>query len=424
MKLLLFALLTFILSLTIIFSLAISFSANTIENPELSHENLIKLKNKLSANNPFKTQRTELKRISLDEKMVNEGVRLVLSNYSHFPISIKLNDGYAQVTTSPALSVLSINLYVNIRFNASVKNNMITFTKINIGALPIPSFIYNLTYPYIKHTLRKNYPEYDRLFSNIHQISLVEEKISIVYQWDRRFSQHAQQVGKNLLITKNEQNLIAIYYRQLSKNPHILFRKKASLHKIIQPLFSFTKTRVGKGNDPVNENRAAILTLGIFASGIRINHLIKLKKNQHFRHLHYGRITLSGRGDLMRHFLISAALTVTTNKTLAEAIGLSKELNDANEGSGFSFADLLADKAGVAFANMATNVDTANLFLTRIAAQSLSSSSFMPPHGDLPESITGLEFKRIYIDINTKKYQYIEDEISRRVNQLPLLSRI
>ena len=59
------------------------------------------------------------------------------------------------------------------------------------------------------------------------------------------------------------------------------------------------------------------------------------------------RVLLGGRDDLARHFSISAALAATMDTPLADAVGLYKELEDARPGgSGFSFVDLAADRAG------------------------------------------------------------------------------
>ena len=66
--------------------------------------------------------------------------------------------------------------------------------------------------------------------------------------------------------------------------------------------------------------------------------------------------TLRGRLDSLQHFAVSAAITAALGKEAAWAIGLEKESTDAaakdrGRGSGFSFADLAADRAGIAFAS-------------------------------------------------------------------------
>jgi hypothetical protein len=66
--------------------------------------------------------------------------------------------------------------------------------------------------------------------------------------------------------------------------------------------------------------------------------------------------SLRGREDWGRHYLLSAALSVLKNPLVSDAAGLIKEELDAlSQGSGFSFGDLAADRAGVRFAQAATH---------------------------------------------------------------------
>ncbi len=61
-------------------------------------------------------------------------------------------------------------------------------------------------------------------------------------------------------------------------------------------------------------------------------------------------LTLSGRRDLARHYVISATLASQAGDTLAGQLGYFKELSDAdNRSTGFSASDLLANQGGILF---------------------------------------------------------------------------
>jgi len=193
------------------------------------------------------------------------------------------------------------------------------------------------------------------------------------------------------------------------------------LQEIIQPIFSLAKKRTEAGANPIKENEAAILALGIMASGIRVNHLLGDQKSPRLRKAVLFRLTLLNRRDLMQHFLISAALTVSTNTALSDSIGLSKELDDSKGRSGFSFADLLADRAGTKLAQMVSlNNLSAIKFQQRLSRKTLKELDFMPPHDKLPESISELEFKNRYIDIQHERYLFVEQELRRRIGERSL----
>ena len=50
--------------------------------------------------------------------------------------------------------------------------------------------------------------------------------------------------------------------------------------------------------------------------------------------------------DLAQHFIVSAVIAAAGGTPIAAAAGVYKELNDARDGSGFSFSDIAADRAG------------------------------------------------------------------------------
>ena len=112
---------------------------------------------------------------------------------------------------------------------------------------------------------------------------------------------------------------------------------------------------------PVLENRAALLALGILLGHSRLEQLVGqvMDERNWRRGAPLARTTLRGRHDWTKHFFVSAALTVLSAQAPSDAIGLFKEELDAGRGSGFSFGDLMADRAGTTFALLATRDDAA-----------------------------------------------------------------
>jgi uncharacterized protein YfiM (DUF2279 family) len=76
---------------------------------------------------------------------------------------------------------------------------------------------------------------------------------------------------------------------------------------------------------------------------------------------------LAGRADLASHWALSAALSVSLGTDIGRAMGEWKELSDSRPGgSGFSFVDLAADRAGLAFARRATDPATSATTANRL----------------------------------------------------------
>ncbi|MHC4400238.1 MAG: hypothetical protein ACYTG0_11225, partial [Planctomycetota bacterium] len=96
--------------------------------------------------------------------------------------------------------------------------------------------------------------------------------------------------------------------------------------------------------------------------------------------------------------------------------GLFKEELDAGEGgSGFSFSDLLADRAGTMFALAATRDErSARGVQARLAAGPEIDDVF-PPAADLPEGIPDGELQTQYGGVGGEKYKEVLREMQRRL---------
>jgi uncharacterized protein YfiM (DUF2279 family) len=128
------------------------------------------------------------------------------------------------------------------------------------------------------------------------------------------------------------------------------------------------------------------------------------------------------RIDLAKHFIGSAALTASANGQIAQAIGEEKELRDAREGSGFSFIDLAADKAGTYFGEMATSSPENARRMQKAMAAINDYRDFMPDPRDLPENMDLAEFERRFESVNSPAYQKIIELIDRRIAAAPIYS--
>ena len=129
-------------------------------------------------------------------------------------------------------------------------------------------------------------------------------------------------------------------------------------------------------------------------------------------------LSLNGRRDLAEHFVISAALTVNAGSRLTNAIGLIKEEEDADKGSGFSFTDLAANRAGVKLGELATGGGAARVQQRLAAAR--SDNDLLPDFHDLPEFMSQAEFDRRFGPIGSPRYQKVIDRIDARLDAHPL----
>ncbi len=166
------------------------------------------------------------------------------------------------------------------------------------------------------------------------------------------------------------------------------------------------------------ENRAAILALGIVLGHPRlarsVGERLDDERSRAALELMAG-TSLRGRADWARHFAVSGALTVLSAASPSDAAGLLKEELDADGGSGFSFGDLLADRAGTTFADTATRDDAAAARMQQRLAAGFRVDDFFPPAADLPEGIPDAELQSRYGGVGGSLYRQQTDELERRL---------
>jgi hypothetical protein len=129
-------------------------------------------------------------------------------------------------------------------------------------------------------------------------------------------------------------------------------------------------------------------------------------------------VTLRQRQDFALHFLISAVIAAEAGTPLADAVGLWKEMADARRGgSGFSFNDLAADRAGTRFGELAVR-DPSRL-QSRVAT-GLDDADLLPEVSDLPEHLPEFEFAARYGGVSGAGYRRLLADIESRIDALPL----
>lgn len=173
------------------------------------------------------------------------------------------------------------------------------------------------------------------------------------------------------------------------------------------------------GVDPVLPNQAAILALGVILGEERIAGVARREVDAGTRDARLAlrrRATLRERGDLSQHFWVSAALAVLSDPGRSLTVGLTKELKDSTPGgSGFSFVDMLANKAGIRFAVVATRSEASARELQLRIARDADIEDFMPEIDGLPEGITRDDFQAKYGGLGGTETRRLLAEIDERI---------
>ena len=178
--------------------------------------------------------------------------------------------------------------------------------------------------------------------------------------------------------------------------------------------FALAQERSRRG-DPVAENRNAITALAETAIGGRL--FVVQGKTKPLAKIG---AHLAGREDSSQHFGLSAFLAVTGGAGLADLAGLYKETRDARFGSGFSFNDLAADKAGSRFGELATRSPEAARQVQKRLAGSHDEHLFYPEVQDFPENMNQSQFEQRFGGVGQPAYSEEVRKIEARIAHLPL----
>lgn len=138
-----------------------------------------------------------------------------------------------------------------------------------------------------------------------------------------------------------------------------------------------------------------------------------------------GTPTCGGRADAALHFVLSAALVAGMGEGSARAAGMLKEMSDMHgldqgKGSGFSFADLASDEAGIALAKWLLKDPAAHL---KKAAAKFAQASCFPSLEGLPEGLRTDEFDDKYGPVGSENYNKVWKTVEDRIAALPLYAK-
>ena len=380
----------------------------------LSHQDIARIKQLLRQHDPRHLNMVEVRTLLLTERDLNLLLEYAIPYTLNTSSRVDLRAEGMKVRLTAKLPDSPLGEYLNITADLSGADGRIHIKRFTLGGLSLPVWLLEPLLLQGHRVMLARFDEYRTAVDAISSYRFHDDRLVIVYQLDPNLVERLQQIGKVFLLPGADTHRMLAYHEELARISEQYVSRRISLGKVLTPLFQLAAARTAESGEPQAENRALLLTLTMHALGMNISRFIDVPLERPIQSLH---LSVLGRHDLVQHYLVSAALTVSAGSGLAGAMGVFKELDDSRGGSGFSFADLLADRAGIRLAEMATGTEQqARLLQQRMGGPLLLETDFMPNIEGLPEGIMELEFKHRYRDLDSKNYKIIEDEIGRRLS--------
>ncbi|MBO1254739.1 hypothetical protein J3L16_03440 [Alteromonas sp. 5E99-2] len=358
-------------------------------------------------------------RIDVTQTQISSIQGLIQRASNKFRAKSEIKSNAASINMTYAFTVRGVKRFINLQIIIAAGEGL-TINKLKVGHISYSGWFAKFV---AKHSInlytKSNLAT--ELLNSVEKITLDENAIQFKLK-------AVDKVFAELMLIDTEepserdkelQKYTALFLSELNNFHTNNTFEQLSLNNYIN--FVFKLAEENSNNNAVLVNEAAILSLAIFAGDSRLSQLFKnLSFDPENANSFKNRPTLADRTDLAQHFIISAALHVISRKNIALAIGEFKELMDrAPSGTGYSFLDLAADRAGVAFAEQATNNLKSAVILKRLSS-GVSEDAYLPKLNRLSEGLHKQAFVDKYTQVDSAEYKKDVNLIKARIRTLSL----
>ncbi|MEE2000410.1 hypothetical protein QWY20_03005 [Alkalimonas sp. MEB108] len=329
----------------------------------------------------------------------------------------RVNIGNQQLLAAASVPLVQDKLYLNVSVLLLPSKKGLAVHEVRVGQLRVSGALTLKMAEWIGN--RYLPPEgATQLLAAIQEVSFQQDELWVRYQLPEQFQPDQVVRLRDQWQPYGDPKHIQHYYQLLAQHK----ADSLVLSDYLQVLFTEAAYRSQHQGSAVAENQAALLALGVFFGTSKLELLLgDVRQNSHYASSP-PRVTLAGRLDLQQHFVYSAVIKTLTNKNIGFLAGEMKELLDANPGgSGFSFVDLLADMAGVRFAEIALQSEKSARALQQIIVDNgLNDIDLLPDFSTLPEGLYYDAFRDNFDTVESEQYQLMLKHINQALIELPV----
>ena len=377
---------------------------------ELPPANIQRAKQIIDQNNPRRLRSGNRQSVTINQQDLDLAANYLAYFYANGSARLILRNDKAELTASLRPPSIPVIFYFNVTAVLIEGATMPHCEQFRVGRLEIPGFIADWA---VKRILTRFLGEdaIEAAAQSIKQVDLKNGQLAIAYEWQSKLRDKL----RSAVISPDDRERLQAYHERLALISKAPKAKGVSLTELLVALFELAEVRSQQGGEAA-ENRAAILVLAFYVTGQPLGKILPVANDwpQPMGQI----VTLNGRDDFAKHFMVSAVLAANAGGPLSDAVGLYKEIADSRGGSGFSFNDIAADRAGTRFGEYAVIGSSVKRQQEKLSA-GIREKDIMPATQDLPEFMPEAEFKRRFGGVDAPEYKKMMAEIERRVAALP-----
>lgn len=380
----------------------------------ITRDDLLWAKHLFEKNVPRARTADTLQTLELTAEELNRLLNYAVVVRPVYGVAATLEEGRMLLDVSIRVPATPFGEYLNFSATLSQRGTQLTLGGMQVGSLPLPSFLGRGVLWLAERWLRLD-PAYLALRQSLQGVRLMENHLSLDYHWRPELLTLMERKGAEVLVGAEEKQRLLAYAdlvrRTMARHPD---KSQQPAREAVSRVFAFARQR---GGDATAENRAAFTALGAYVAGVSLHQLLE-GRGRSTRRAPPVLLTLHGRRDAAEHLLIAAALSANGGSRLANALGLAKEEEDVQSGSGFSFTDLAYDRAGARLGELATGARAAEV--QSLLASLDTDDALAPVFSDLPEFMPEAAFVRRFGAVGSPAYHAQVAEIERRLAAHPL----
>ncbi len=394
---------------------------------EISTGDTRRLEQLIVDNSPARFRSTDERSLSFSEAELNLLSLFVSRNFPQlegWTAEVRVRDQAARVRLSKPWPAESLPLYLNLELRLAQDADLVRIDGWSVGDLPLPAAATGLIANLLQlkaEGLNLDYQEIVDLQESIQRIELREGQMDIDLQWEPRLLTKLRTQARQLFISAEDRDRILHYYARIARLASELPEgtRRTSLHTFLPPLFQEAEARSTHG-DPVAENRTLLQALSLYVNYLPLEQLISDVPEDYGERPPRMTVVLQQRNDLTQHFVASAAIAASAGADVAGVLSNSKEAHDARYRSGFDFADMIANAAGMALGSAAAaSPDRARDLQSRMA-QSRGELDYMPAISEQDTAVSEEVLAEEYNNRAGPDYEARMQRIEQQVSSLPL----
>jgi len=379
--------------------------------PEITADHIERAKRLLASNDPREMKAGAVQTVAVSAADAELALNYLAHRYAEGSAEARFEPRRAHIRASRRVAALPWRPYVTLDVDLVEGPSHPSIEQFRIGQFPLPGWLGEMVVNRLVATFWTP-DDLAVLRKAIKRVEFAQTGPRLTYQWDKGLIDTVRAA----LVPPDSREPLRIYQQVLADATRGLPPGPVSLTRVLTPLFAVAAKRATT-SDPVVENRAALLVLTFYVNERALAEIVPDARS--WPSAAQRTVTLNDRDDFAKHFMVSAVLSSNTGGPFADAVGIYKEVADARGGSGFSFNDIAADRAGTRLGELAERRDSARRLQARLSVP-LTERVLMPETRDLPEFMPEAEFTRRFGGIGAPAYTRMMADIESRIAALPL----